>query len=464
MRYTVLYMNINRSPWLHQLRPDRVSTRLTSDIDTDIAIMGAGIAGISTAFFLLKYTDKKVTILERYKLAHGATGHNAGQVVSYFERGFASLVDEFGLELATHGQKAVEDAWTLMDEMYTDGGLNIPFARFLGHAGLSSVEQILLHLKNNLWRKKAGLNTERLFIAEHVAFLNQIPKEYDGLYQVVSYRDVKEALETKSDDFIAVLSYQKGCVNSALFCEEVLLHLLKTYPDRFSFYEHTPITKVVLRHDHALLDADTHVVTAGKVILCTNGFTGFTIMNETGLAINTRFHEAVKGTIGYMAGYVEKKSKPPIAISYLLDPDPNPADPYFYLTRRYYEYEGDTDYSLISVGGPELILDDHTRYSHEHEYSEEVTERIDAFIRRIYKIGSRQSLDFRFIWHGLMGYTKNGIRLIGPEPKNGVLLYNVGCNGIGILPSVYGGKRISDIIAGGDVGPSIFDVPEEYKS
>ena len=58
-------------------------------------------------FFALKYTHKKIVMLERYKLAHGATGHNAGQVVSYFERGFASLVDEFGIERAAQGQKAL---------------------------------------------------------------------------------------------------------------------------------------------------------------------------------------------------------------------------------------------------------------------------------------------------------------------------------------------------------------------
>ena len=56
-----------------------------------------------------------------------------------------------------------------------------------------------------------------------------------------------------------------------------------------------------------------------------------------------------------------------------------------------------------------------------------------------------------------MGYTPNRIRLIGSEPKNHALLYNLGCNGIGIIPSVYGGRRISRIIAGEKLKPSIFD-------
>jgi len=56
-----------------------------------------------------------------------------------------------------------------------------------------------------------------------------------------------------------------------------------------------------------------------------------------------------------------------------------------------------------------------------------------------------------------MGYTKNGVRKIGREPKASRLLYNLGCNGVGILTSIYGGDRIAKIIKGEKVEPTIFD-------
>lgn len=463
IRYYKRYsMKKNNSPWLHQLRKDRASEKLSSDLETDIAIIGAGIAGISTAFFILKNTDKKVALIERFKLAHGATGHNAGQVVSYFERGFASLVDEFGLELAAEGQKGVEDAWGLLDEMYTDAGLSIPFSRFLGHAGLSSKAQVLLHLKNNKWRKKAGLNTERLWISDRSGIIGEIPKEYEELYVVVPHRKVQETVEANTNDFVAVLSYQKGCVNSALFCEEVLMHLLSKYPDRLSFYEHTSIDKIVLHEDRALLDAGKYTVATKKVILCTNGFESLTIFNKTGLDIDTKFHHLVQGTVGYMSGYLENMNKPPVAISYLNGPDARTEDPYFYLTRRMYEYQEGKN-NLISIGGPEAELDDSRLYSKDTDFPEEMAEKIDEFVRKTYDSEPNKSIEYTFTWHGLMGYTKNGIRLVGVEPKNENLIYNLGCNGIGILPSIYGGKRIARMIAGENVGKSIFDVPKEYK-
>ncbi|MEX2010445.1 MAG: FAD-dependent oxidoreductase [Parcubacteria group bacterium] len=457
-------MKKNLSPWLHQLKKDRVCKGLKKDIETDVAIIGAGIAGISTAFFILKYTDKKVAILERFKLAHGATGHNAGQVVSYFERGFASLVDEFGLELATDGQKAVEDTWELMDEMYTDAGLDIPFSRFVGHAGLSSKEQVLLHLKNNLLRKKGGLNTETILISKESEFSGSIPEEYKDLYNLVSHKEILSTLETAEENFVAVVSYQKGCVNSALFCEEVLLYMLKKYSERFSLYEHTPVNKVVLHHTNAILDADTHTVTAEKVILCTNGFSSLTIFNETGLDIDAKFHHLLYGTVGYMSGYLEKMNKPPMAISYLSDPDPSTMDPYFYLTRRQYEYEALKNHNLISIGGPEIRMNDSRQYSHDLDFPEELVEVIDNFVRKTYETEPNKKIDYIFTWHGLMGYTKNGVRLVGPEPKNPVLMYNLGCNGTGILPSIYGGKRISQWISGDTPEASIFDIPKDSFS
>ena len=60
-----------------------------------------------------------------------------------------------------------------------------------------------------------------------------------------------------------------------------------------------------------------------------------------------------------------------------------------------------------------------------------------------------------------MAYTDSKLRLIGVEPCNPVLLYNLGCNGVGILPSVYGGHRIARLVAGHQLEPSIFDPAEK---
>jgi len=449
-------MRQNHSPWIHELTRTEFFPRLSSDITTDITIVGSGIAGVSTAFFLLKETNKKIVLIEANKIARGATGHNAGQIVSYFERPFSDIVSEFGLEKTADAQKEIEDTWILLDLMYTEAGLDIPFSRFVGHAGFSSYDQVLRHLRDSHARKEAGLLEETFRISESADFVNTIPEMYKDFYTLVPHELVLSLLETRDVSFSAVISYQKGCINSALFCEEVVVYLHATYKDRLRIYEHTPIGKIVLKDGRALLDAGTHTVATETVILCTNGFENLLIINESGLDIDTKFHESVQGTIGYMSGYLEKMNKPPLAVSYFTDPDASNNDPYFYLTRRQYEYEGNNEHNLISVGGPELRVEDKYAYSHELLYPEEMGEKIDQFVKKTYETDSSKSITYEFTWHGLMGYTPNGIRRIGFEPKNKVLMYNIGCNGVGILPSIFGGKRIANLLNGAS-NTMIFD-------
>jgi glycine/D-amino acid oxidase-like deaminating enzyme len=78
-------------------------------------------------------------------------------------------------------------------------------------------------------------------------------------------------------------------------------------------------------------------------------------------------------------------------------------------------------------------------------------------VRSVYADDPQREIDYLFTWHGLMGYTVNKLRLIGAEPKNPALLYNLGCNGVGLLPSIFGGEKISKIIDGESLPSSIFD-------
>jgi glycine/D-amino acid oxidase-like deaminating enzyme len=116
-------------------------------------------------------------------------------------------------------------------------------------------------------------------------------------------------------------------------------------------------------------------------------------------------------------------------------------------------------HNLISIGGPDTALDEMAPYSHKDGYPEDMSEKIDRFVRQTYGVAPHTKIDYAFTWHGLMGYTRHGVRLVGPEPQNPVLLYNLGCNGVGILPSIYGGQKIARHLVGERVPASIFDVP-----
>lgn len=451
----------NHSPWIKQLKRTRPVVPLDKNAQAGVAIVGGGIAGVTTAFFTLRDTDKSVVLVEADMIAHGATGHNAGQITSYFERPLCDLVEEFGLELAIDGQRSVESAWVLLDQIVSEAKLQTPFYRFTGYAGLSSIEQLLVHLKNNHYRLQGGLQAEAIMVAEEWDGRKDIPEEYKDLYTVAAQKDLLTLLETNSRDYVASVAYQKGCINSALFSEELIGYLVATYKDRFSFYEGSLVKTVRLHKTGGTLEILNNTIEADRIVLCTNGFEYFTITNEAGSEIDTKFHHLVTGRIGYMSAYVEPLNQPPTAISYFPKTNEHNGDPtgesYFYLTRRPHEHEDKDSYNLICTGGPEKVLPNGAGYSRQEPCSEDFQNVVDDFLRSNYdKYPNKEAKD-SFCWHGLMGYTPNGIRRVGPEPCNPVLLYNLGCNGVGILPSIFGGKRISRFINGENVEQSIFD-------
>ncbi len=454
----------NHSPWIKELKRTRPVVPLAKDTKADVAIVGGGIAGVVTAFFALRNTKNKVVLIEADKIAHGATGHNAGQITSYFERPLYDIADEFGLEMAVDGQKAVESAWGLLDEIIAEAQLQTPLYRFTGYAGFSSLEQVVQHLKNNRCRVLGGAPTESIMIAKEWEGLKDIPKEYSDLYTILNHKDLLALLETDNHDYIAALSYQKGCTNSALFSEELIGYLIAKYPKRFSFYEGSPVNVVRLKEKKGILEVLSHRVEAKEIVLCTNGFEKFKIINEAGIEIDTKFHASVAGRIGYMSGYIEPLSHSPTAISYFPKSKQN-VDPtgesYFYLTRRPHEHEGNKSYNLVCTGGPEKVLPNGAVYVKEDFCSEEIKNNVDDFLIENYNKFPTEEIKYQFCWHGLMGYTPNGIRRIGPEPVNPVLLYNLGCNGVGILPSIYGGQKISRFLNGEKLSKSIFDPTDQ---
>jgi hypothetical protein len=76
-----------------------------------------------------------------------------------------------------------------------------------------------------------------------------------------------------------------------------------TYPDRFIVYEHAPVHTIELADDQVNLfitlnSLHTAVrVEANNVVLCTNGFNKFTIINKGSNDIDTSFHANVSGLV-----------------------------------------------------------------------------------------------------------------------------------------------------------------------
>ena len=427
---------------------------LDADTATDVAIVGAGIAGVSTAFFTLRSTDLRVLLIERDRVAHGATGRNAGQLTTYFERPLYDIADEFGAEAAVEGQRGFDEAHGLLDLMAVETGSTVRVERFVGHMGMFSLNHLQVHLRNGLVRRQGGLTPESCVVSEDAEFLDEIPAEFAGLYGVVSQARIRELLETTDDRYRAVLSDLKGCANAGLFVEQALRYLEHAYPDRFRYVDHTLVDRIVVGKDGVVLRALSHRISAARVVLCTNGFTDHVVEDERGATIRLHERQQVVGTIGFMTAFFEDPPRTPAAMSYIRNTTIGGDVPYVYVTRRTYDRPQGTA-TLTCMGGPEWPIEG--PWDRDAPFPGPLLTTMDELIRPFAQPARPPGLPYDFQWHGLMGYMDGRVRVIGAHPGRPRLLYNLGCNGVGFLPSIHGGRQISRILAGEQLPPSIFD-------
>lgn len=81
-------MNVTSSVWL--LEPYQPRPALSGRHTCDVAVLGGGIVGVSTAYFLVQSGMQRVFLLEGQDIASGATGRNAGflssEIATEYER------------------------------------------------------------------------------------------------------------------------------------------------------------------------------------------------------------------------------------------------------------------------------------------------------------------------------------------------------------------------------------------
>jgi glycine/D-amino acid oxidase-like deaminating enzyme len=444
-----------RSPWLAQLADDGAPQPLDADATVDVAVVGAGIAGVATAFFILRGTPHGVLLIERDRVARGATGRNAGQLTTYFERPLCDIADEFGPERAVAAQRGFDGAHELLDLMISETGATVRVERFAGHMGMFNLHHLQVHLRNNLIRRDGGWRPEACVLSEDADFRDGIPAEFDDLYDVVPQPRVRELLEIDDDRYCAVLSDRKGCANSALLCQQALGYLGRRYADRFRFVDRTNVASIMVGEERAVLQAGGHDVAAGHVVLCTNGFVDHAVLDTAGSPICLAPNQDITGRVAYMMAFVEEEPRTPAAMSYIRNRAIGGEKAYVYVTRRTYDRTEDV-VTLTCMGGPEYPFHKPV-YDPQEVFPGALLAEMDAEVRPLASATRPPGQPYDFHWHGLMGYNDSGIRVIGPHPRHPRLLYNLGCNGVGFLPSIFGGHRVSQALAGQPLRPSIFD-------
>ncbi|WP_262305393.1 FAD-binding oxidoreductase [Neobacillus niacini] len=171
----LLHYYASRSYWLESSM-DNLSprSRLTDEINVDVAILGAGYTGLWTAYYLLKQNSSlKIVIMDKHIVGFGASGRNAGWCSPKFSITPERAIERFGLETAKELQLTMYDA-------------------------VNEVERVINHEKMDADWNKAGF----LKVALRENMLSQLETEMstfrklglEEFYQLLNENQTKERM------------------------------------------------------------------------------------------------------------------------------------------------------------------------------------------------------------------------------------------------------------------------------
>jgi len=369
-------------------------TKLNEDVRADVVIVGAGIAGLTTAYLLTK-EGRRVVVLDDGPVAGGETCRTTAHLSNalddrYYE--LERLHGEQGARLAAASHTAAVDK---IESIVNEEGIDCDFARLDGYLFVPPGDD------------PAELGDE--LRAAHRAGLVEV--EHVERAPVESF-DTGPALRFPRQAQFHILKYLRALAEAVR-------------RGGGEIYTQTHATKIEGGTEARVETANGATVTAGAVVVATNS-----PVNDT-VAIHTKQAPYRTFVVG---GRVARGSVPQI----LLWDTP---DPYHYVRLQRVEAEaGEAEggYDVLIVGG-----EDHK--TGQADDAEERFRCLEEWTRE--RFPQVQSFEFR--WSGQVMEPADGLAFIGRNPLDSDNVYiATGDSGHGMTHGTIAGMLLTDLIAG----------------
>jgi glycine/D-amino acid oxidase-like deaminating enzyme len=250
------------SLWAATAAPAPPTPPLTESTSADVCIVGGGYAGLSTALHLAE-RGIRALVLEAREPGWGASGRNGGQVIPGLKYDPDEIIAMFGAE---RGQRLIEFAGAAADVVYDlieKHRMDVPRTRngwIQGAHTAASVE--LVRSRAEQWSR----------LGAPVQFLDK--STTDKLLGTDKYQG---GWLDRRGGAIQPLSYARGLAKAALDAGARI-------------HGETPATRLVRAGARwSVQTGRGATVTADRVVICTNGYTGelWPQLRRTAIAVNS---------------------------------------------------------------------------------------------------------------------------------------------------------------------------------
>ena len=171
----------------NEFEKERKYPKLTQDITADVAIIGGGLTGIQTAYYL-QNRGYKVVVLEKDKICFGTSGGSTGKITSQHGLLYKYLEDSNGINFAKKYYEANEEAKENISKIIEKEKIECDFERKNAYV-FTEIEDEVLKIKEEIeTSKKLGANAE--FVTEidlPIDILGAIKFENQAEFDPVKY-------------------------------------------------------------------------------------------------------------------------------------------------------------------------------------------------------------------------------------------------------------------------------------
>lgn len=360
---------------------------LPGDVRTNVCVIGAGIAGMTTAYLLAR-AGKAVTVIDSGPVGGGETGRTTAHITALLDDRYATIARRHGGDRARQAAESHTAAIERIEAIADLEDIDCDFERVNGYLFLGEHDDRDTLDKELYATHAAGLTTTRI-----------VP------HAPITGFDTGIALEITRQAQFHPLKYLKGLAKAivrdggTIACGTKAMHIEDGEP-------------AVIR------TADDHTILADDIVVATNSpVNDWMVMHSKQAPYRT---------------YVVAFRIPKGAVPHVLLWDTS--DPYHYVRVQAAE-PGSAD-ELLIVGG-----EDHkTGQSHD---AEERFARLERWARRRFPMAR----ELAFHWSGQVLEPVDGLAYIGKNPGNDQHIYIItGVSGNGMTYGTLGGMLITDLL------------------
>ncbi|NUN07472.1 MAG: FAD-binding oxidoreductase [Bdellovibrio sp.] len=360
------------SYWLDQTLASSAATPK----NYDIVVVGGGIAGLSTAYWLQRHDPHlKIAVLEKNLVGSGASGRNAGFVTCGSTEHFIKLQDQFGLEKATEIWKFSEDnRKLLLEHVIQDSADAVDFRP----TGSCTVAPSAAH-----WEKYqaigAVMRTQGLDVQEVG------PQDLERDYGVTGFDG---GIQYAGDGYvhpIKLLQHLRGKLDIAIF-------------------ENTEVFSISEKSGKQTVRTDQGVFVAEKLILTLNAYLPLVLKEFTKIITPGRGQILVT------------------------EPLPEFVKGPCYLTKHLCYFRQLPTGHLLIGGFRNLSVEKENTYA--DETTPLIQDALFSFVKNHFRYGKEAKISYQ--WSGIMGFSPDGQMLLGALPNNTNIHIMAGCSGHGM--------------------------------